>query len=63
MVLKNITARPITIKAGDKVANIEPANAVPNMLAPKPQEGGIPVVNKSAEVELEAGIQGSGLKQ
>ena len=63
VVLKNITARPITIKAGEKVARTEPANAVPHMLAPKPQEGRVPIVNKSAEVGLEAGTQGSGLKQ
>ena len=63
VMLKNITARPVTIKAGDKVARVEPANAVPHMLAPKPQEGGVPVVNKSAEVELEAGTRGSGLNQ
>ena len=35
---------------------------MPHILAPKPQEGEIPVVNKSAEVGLEAGTQGSGLK-
>ena len=56
VMLKNITAQPVTIKAGDKVARVEPANVVPQMLAPKPQEGGMPVVNKSAEVGLEAGI-------
>ena len=55
VMLKNITAWPVTIKAGDKVARIEPANAVPHMLAPKPQEGGVPIVNKLAEVGLEAG--------
>ena len=62
VMLKNITARSITIKSGEKVARIEPANAVPHMLAPKPQEGVVPVVNKSAEVGLEAGTRGSGLK-
>ena len=55
VILKNITALPVTIKAGDKVAKVEPANTVPHMLAPKPQEGGVPIVNKSAEVGLEAG--------
>ena len=44
------------------MARIEPANAVPHMLAPKPQEGVVPVVNKSTEVGLEAGTRGSGLK-
>ena len=62
VMLKNITAQSITIKSGEKVARIEPANAVPHMLAPKPQEGVVPVVNKSAEVGLEAGTRGSGLK-
>ena len=62
VMLKNITARSITIKSGEKVARIEPANAVPHMLAPKPQEGVVPVVNKSVEVGLEAGTRGSGLE-
>ena len=35
VILKNITAWPITIKQGVKVAVIESANAVPQMLAPK----------------------------
>ena len=61
VMLKNITAQSITIKLGEKVARIEPANAVPHMLAPKPQEGVVPIVNKSAEAGLEAGTQGSGL--
>ena len=55
VMLKNITAWPVTIKAGDKVARVEPANAVPHMLAPKPQEGRVPIVNKSAKVRLEVG--------
>ena len=62
VMLKNITARSITIKSGEKVARIEPTNAVPHMLAPKPQEGVVPIVNKSAEAGLEAGTRGSGLK-
>ena len=62
VMLKNITARSITIKSGEKVARIEPANAVPHMLAPKLQEGVVPIVNKSAEARLEAGTRGSGLK-
>ena len=52
VMLKNITAQPVTIKAGDKVARVEPANVVLQMLAPKPQEGRVPIVNKSAEVDL-----------
>ena len=62
VMLKNITAQSITIKLGEKVARIEPANAVPHMLAPKLQEGVVPIVNKSAEAGLEAGTRGSGLK-
>ena len=56
VMLKNITAQPITIKTGEKVARIEPANAVPHMLAPQSLESVDPVVSKSA------GTQGSGLK-
>ena len=33
VMLKNITARSITIKSGERVARIEPANAVRHMLA------------------------------
>ena len=39
--LKNITARPVTIKQGVKVAVIKAANAVPKMLAPKELGGGM----------------------
>ena len=62
VMLKNITARPITIKTGEKVAKIEPANAVPHMLAPQSPESMDPVVSKSAEAGLEAGTRGSSLK-
>ena len=47
--LKNITSRPITIKTGEKVAQIKPANAVPHMLALQSLESVDPVVSKSAE--------------
>ena len=47
--LKNITARPIMIKQGVKVAVIEAANAVPKMLAPKEIGGGVEAVSKSAQ--------------
>ena len=47
--LKNITARPIMIKQGVKVAVIEAANTVPKMLAPKEIGGGMETVNKSAQ--------------
>ena len=62
VMLKNITARPITIKTGEKVAKIEPANAVPHMLAPQLPGSMDPVVSKSAEAGLEAGTRGSSLK-
>ena len=62
VMLKNITARPITIKTGEKVAKIEPANAVPHMLAPQSPGSMDPVVSKSAEAGLEAGTRGSSLK-
>ena len=49
VMLKNITARSITIKQGIKVAVIEAANAVPKMLAAKEIGGGIEAVSKSAQ--------------
>ena len=49
VVLKNITVRPITIKQGVKVAVIEAANAVPQMLAPKEIGEGMEAVSKSAQ--------------
>ena len=62
VMLKNITAQPITIKTGEKVAKLEPANAVPHMLAPQSSESVGPVGSKSAKARFEAGAQGSGLK-
>ena len=49
VMLKNITARSISIKQGTKVAVIEAANNIPQMLAPKEIGGGIEAVSKSAE--------------
>ena len=49
VMLKNITARPIMIKQGIKVAVIEAANAVPKMLARKEIGGGVEAVSKSAQ--------------
>ena len=49
VMLKNITARPITIKHGVKVAVIKAANAVPKMLAPKEIGEGVEAVSKSAQ--------------
>ena len=49
VMLKNITARPIMIKQGIKVAVIEAANAVPKMLAPKQIGEGMEAVSKSAQ--------------
>ena len=40
VMINNITARPITIKQGERVARIEAPNVVPQMLAPKVAEGG-----------------------
>ena len=33
--LKNMSARPVTLQQGDQLANLEAANAIPHMLAPK----------------------------
>ena len=63
VMIKNITARPIVVKSGERIARVEPANAVPNMLALKLQEDKVPAVHKSAEVGLKASKQGSDLKQ
>ena len=63
VMIKNITARPVTVKSGERIAKVEPANAVPNMLAPKLQEDGVPVEHKSAKVGLEVDQQGSNHKQ
>ena len=49
VILKNITARPITIKQGVKVAVIQAANAVPKMLAPRQIGEGMEAVSKSAQ--------------
>ena len=49
VMLKNITARPITINQGVKVAVIEAANAVPKVLAPKEIGEGVEAVIKSAQ--------------
>ena len=38
IVLKNLTCKPITLKKGQVVAEVGPANAVPHMLAPKEDE-------------------------
>ena len=50
--LKNITARPITIKQGVKVAVIEAANVMPKMLVPKEIGGGMEAVSKSAQGDI-----------
>ena len=33
--LKNLTARPVTVGQGQMIATIKPSNEVPKMLAPK----------------------------
>ena len=48
--IKNITARLITVKQGEKVARIEAANVVPQMLAPKIVEEGVSVLSKSVQL-------------
>ena len=53
VMIKNITARPITVKQGERVARIEDANVVPQMLAPKIAEEGINVLSKSVQAELD----------
>ena len=52
VMIKNITARPIIVQQGERVARIEAANVVPNMLAPKVVEESVNTLNKSAEVKL-----------
>ena len=49
VILKNIIARPITIKQGVKVAVIKAANTVPEMLVPKEIGGGMEAVSRSAQ--------------
>ena len=53
VMIKNITARPITVKQGERVARIEAANVVPQMLAPKIVEEGVRVLSKSVQVETD----------
>ena len=36
--LKNLTCKPITLQKGKAVAELGPANAIPSMLAPKPEK-------------------------
>ena len=55
VMVKNITARPITIQSGERVATVGPANAVPQMLAPNVQENVSPALSKTAKVGLEVG--------
>ena len=35
VMLKNLTARPVTVGLGQMIATIKPSNEVPKMLAPK----------------------------
>ena len=50
VMIKNITARAITVKSGERVARVEAANAVPHMLAPKEIGEGVEVINKAAKL-------------
>ena len=54
VMLKNITARPIKIKQGVKVAVIKAANVVPKMLAVKEIGREIEAVSKSAQGGINA---------
>ena len=54
VMIKNITARLITIKQGEKVARIEAANVVPQMLAPKIVEESVSVLSKSVQLGTES---------
>ena len=56
VMIKNITARPIKVQSGNRVANVEAANVVPDMLAPKVDQK---LISKSAKVDHEADTQGS----
>ena len=40
VVIKNLSARTVTIRKGDTIAEVAPANVVPAMLAPQPTEEG-----------------------
>ena len=55
VMIKNITARAITVQSGERVARVEVANAVPHMLAPNKVGEGIEVVSKAAKVEDQTG--------
>ena len=39
--LKNMSAWPVTLHPGDQLANLEAANAIPHMLAPKEVPNGV----------------------
>ena len=52
VMIKNLTARAVTIGKGQVVAELKPANAVPKMLAPK-------VVEEAAENALGGGDRGT----
>ena len=54
VMIKNITARLITIKQGGKVARIEAANVVPQMLAPKIVEESVSALSKSVQLGTES---------
>ena len=41
VMLKNMSAQPVTLHPGDQLANLEAANAIPHMLAPKEVPSGV----------------------
>ena len=47
VILKNLTCKPITLRKGQVVAEVGPANAIPHMLAPKEEQ----TINESPEGE------------
>ena len=54
VMLKNMSARPVTLQPGDQLANLEAANAVPHMLAPKGVPNG---TNRDLNHQFEQGAQ------
>ena len=52
VMLKNLTARPITVGQGQMIATIKPGNEVPKMLAPK-----IDNIENESGLEVDARVQ------
>ena len=56
VMLRNLSARPVTLQKGARVAKLSPANKVPKMLAPKTDEDG-ELVAKSASILSKAELE------